>query len=423
MASPWIERTHRNATIDAIQRSTNLKRAAPSQPIQPIQPTKRRKLPWLHGGESSSAEEDNPSVASGYLWALGPGSSRLGLDSANPPAPQNAFIQHKMSKSISQWTKEDLYRWYEEEDQKPRDWPYEWYHWMDSRPGEPFDQTVLTRQMERWNVQCTVCLLLQDPRCNSHGMMKCPRDEGHNASSVRKRLWRVIEDVEDDGIEGYGEALWCIYCHLPRSRCPAWTRDVQEPKGENEWHLTDGSRCRFGRTIGNVMAAMLGLNCSQFEGLWDLVVEWWDESEIRYNEGLDVNGWLASPMQWGDNDVMVMTRVFYQLDKVVEKMCIRKLIDKRRIELGAIESWDWLEQRSKAKQNKEKQGEYFDWARGRRLDGGVMPVGFHWGIGRGQGVSRLQERDEGNRHQAPEGYSSDDSLPELMGMENGLVKK
>jgi hypothetical protein len=37
-------------------------------------------------------------------------------------------------------------------------------------------------------------------------------------------------------------------------------------------------------------------------------------------------------------------------------------------------------------------------------------------------MSELQKRDEGNRHQAPEGYSSDDSLPEFMGMENGLVK-
>jgi hypothetical protein len=73
--------------------------------------------------------KNEPSVMSGYLWAPGPGSSHLGLDSTNPTAllnPQNAFIQHKISKSISQWTNEDLYRWYEEEDQKPRDWPYEW---------------------------------------------------------------------------------------------------------------------------------------------------------------------------------------------------------------------------------------------------------------------------------------------------------
>jgi hypothetical protein len=79
--------------------------------------------------------------------------------------------------------------------------------------------------------------------------------------------------------------------------------------------LTDGSRCRFGRTISDAMAVMLGLNGSQFEGLWDLVVEWRDKSEIRYSR--DVYGWLASPMRWGNNDVMVMTRVF---DKAVEKM-------------------------------------------------------------------------------------------------------
>jgi hypothetical protein len=339
---------------------------------RPIRPTKRQKLPWLHeAGESSSSEEDETSAAAGCLRAPDPGSSRLDLDSAHPPPnPENAFIHCKVSKSVSQWTQEDLYRWYEEEDRKPHDGPHEWYHWLDSRPDEPFDQTVLTRQMERWQVRCAVCLLLQEAGCHSHGMSRCPRDEGHHAYSMRQRLWGVIEDVEDDGIKGYGEAPWCIYCHLPRSRCPAWSRDGQDGDGygddekgeENQWRLTDASRCEFGRTIGDAIAAILGLNGGQFGGFWDMVVDWRDESEIRYNEGRDVYGWLASPMRWGNNEVMVMTRVFHQLDKAVEEMWMRKMIDARRIELGAMESWEWLAQRPKAKRNATKRKRTRGWA-------------------------------------------------------------
>jgi hypothetical protein len=101
--------------------------------------------------------------------------------------------------------------------------------------------------------------------------------------------------------------------------------------------LTDGNRCEFGRIIGNAIAAILGLNDGQFGEFWNIVMDWRDESEIRYNEGRDVYGWLTSPMRWGNNDVMVMTRVFHQLDQAVEEMWIRKMIDARRIELGAME--------------------------------------------------------------------------------------
>ena len=170
--------------------------------------------------------------------------------------------------------------------------------------------------------------------------------------------------------------------------------------------MTDGSRCQFGRTIGDAVAAILGLYDGQSGRFWDMVVDWREESEIRYNVGRGIYGWLASPMRWGNNDVMVMTRVFHQLDIAVEEMWMRKMIDFRRIELGAMEGREWIAQRSRAKRNATKRKRTTGWAdeatefsgeddlaapEGRRVEAdvssGKIPIPGAGGRGDGGGVA------------------------------------
>lgn len=82
-----------NREVDAVQHSTNSKRAAVSR-ANPAH--EEAEAPMAEAGESLSSE-DETSAAAGCLRAPDPGSSRLDLDSAHPPPnPENALIRRKV---------------------------------------------------------------------------------------------------------------------------------------------------------------------------------------------------------------------------------------------------------------------------------------------------------------------------------------
>lgn len=132
------------------------------------------------------------------------------------------------------------------------------------------------------------------------------------------------------------EMSWCIYCHLPCSQCPAWSASGKETK---DWTLQDASRCLHAKVIGNAVATMMGLLEGKFSALAECVAEWMDET----NDDSDrqIYEWLASPMRWGSEDVMVMTRIFHQLDRGLEEIWRRDRIEERRKELGALTMVEW----------------------------------------------------------------------------------
>ncbi|KAH7113061.1 hypothetical protein EDB81DRAFT_922310 [Dactylonectria macrodidyma] len=276
----------------------------------------------------------------------------------------------RSTKPIVTWSKQELSLWGER-----RNWEYpdpaRWRDdWKDDRSDDLISEEQVQKQLERWSVRCPLCLLYRDPACDQHPLAFCPRVEARQARSIRARLGEELVELQAKGIEGYGPVPWCGDCCLPRSCCPAWAcQDATDPASDWEprprvwgggddyacrswlvktWSRRDGSRCQFREVVVNAVSAMCAFSIISRDGpsgdcdnnnntsrdtLWDQIEDWRGCSRIRFNPDWGIDGWLLSPMPWGRQDVMVMLRIFCQLDIVVEDLWIEKEVDKRRAKL------------------------------------------------------------------------------------------
>ncbi|KAK4058993.1 hypothetical protein Trihar35433_11284 [Trichoderma harzianum] len=181
-------------------------------------------------------------------------------------------------------------------------------------------------------------------------MSECPRPARKTACLIESRLQDALVGIEERGIGGYGEVPWCGWCCLPRSRCPMW----EKPDGEGErhgddreWHQIEKERCVFHQVVIGAVSAMLTFQLPSEMTLLQQVRIWREGSRTRFKSeldmgGLDVGGWLLSPMWWNSRQVMIMLRVFYQLDMAVEEAWVLKAIERRQVELNALglQQWD-----------------------------------------------------------------------------------
>lgn len=235
--------------------------------------------------------------------------------------------------------------------------------WEDDRSGDSIREEKVQKQLERWSVRCPLCLLYRDALCDDHPLAFCPRADARQARSIRARVGERLVELQEKGIQGYGPVPWCGDCCLPRSCCPAWVcRGSKSPASDWEYRVWGGgddyacrswlartwsrryrSRCQFREVVVNAVSAMCAFSIvspddprGDYDNLnifWDQIKDWCSGSRIRFNQDWGTDGWLLSPMPWGRQDVMVMMRIFCQLDVVVEDLWIEQEVDQRRVKL------------------------------------------------------------------------------------------
>ncbi|PKK50948.1 hypothetical protein CI102_6735 [Trichoderma harzianum] len=240
-------------------------------------------------------------------------------------ALENSLIHYKTAKSIGAWSEDDLFKWLDD------------------------DGKALQQQLERWAVRCPLCFLYRDITCNKHVMSECQRPAKEMACLIESRLRETLVDIQDRGIGGYGEVPWCGGCCLPRSRCPMWekTDGEGERRGDDRaWHRIDDEWCRFYLVVIHAVSAMLTFQLPSGITLLQQVKIWQEGSRTQFNSKLDLDGlevgkWLMSPMWWDSRQVMIMLRVFYQLDMAVEEAWVLKAIERRQVELNALSLQQW----------------------------------------------------------------------------------
>lgn len=265
-------------------------------------------------------------------------------------ALENSLIHYKTVKPIGAWSEDDLYKWYQwylEPDVRRQD-PRRWRDWQDDRRLDD-DGKAFQQQLERWDVRCPLCFLYRDITCNSHDISDCQRPAKEMARLIESRLLKALFDIEERGIGGYGEVPWCSGCCLPQSRCPQWekTDGEGERRGDDRaWHRIDGQWCRFYLVVIHAVSAMLTFQLPSGMTLLQQVKIWQEGSRTQFNsklnlQGLEVGKWLMSPMWWDSRQVMIMLRVFYQLDMAVEEAWVLKAIERRQVELNALSLQQW----------------------------------------------------------------------------------
>ncbi|KAL7797182.1 hypothetical protein V8C43DRAFT_329483 [Trichoderma afarasin] len=239
-------------------------------------------------------------------------------------ALESSLIHYKPVKPIGTWSEDDLYKWYEwylEPDMRRHD-PRRWRDWLDDRRLDD-DGKAFQQQLERWDVRCPLCFLYRDITCNNHVMSDCQRPAKEMACLIDSRLREALFGIEERGIGGYGEVPWCGGCYLPRSRCPQW----EKPDGEGErreddraWHRINGEWCRFYLVVIHAVSAMLTFQLPSGITLLQQVKIWQEGSRTQFNSKLYLQG-----LEWDSRQVMIMLRVFYQLDMA-----------RRQLELNAL---------------------------------------------------------------------------------------
>ncbi|KAM6482307.1 hypothetical protein HDV62DRAFT_40316 [Trichoderma sp. SZMC 28011] len=265
-------------------------------------------------------------------------------------ALEDSLIHYKPAKPIAAWSENDLYKWYEwylEPDMTRQD-PRRWREWQDDRRLDD-DGKALQQQLERWDVRCPLCFLYRDVTCNRHAMADCQRPAKEMVCFIESRLRETLFGIEDRGIGGYGEVPWCGGCCLPRSRCSNWekTDGEGERRGDDRaWHRINDEWCRFYLVVIHAVSAMLTFQLPSRMTLLQQVKIWQQGSRIQFNslldlDGLEVGKWLMSPMWWDSRQVMIMLRVFYQLDMAVEEAWVLKAIERRQVELNALSLQQW----------------------------------------------------------------------------------
>lgn len=75
---------------------------------------------------------------------------------------------------------------------------------------------------------------------------------------------------------------------------------------------------------------------------------WRKDSRTHFNRELDLGGWLLSPMRWGSRQVVIMLRVFHQLDMAVEEAWVLKAVERRQVELNALGLQQWKDREAMA---------------------------------------------------------------------------
>ncbi|KAK4080141.1 hypothetical protein Trihar35433_1246 [Trichoderma harzianum] len=247
-------------------------------------------------------------------------------------ALEDSLIHYKPAKPIAAWSENDLYKWYEwylEPDMTRQD-PRRWRDWQDDRRLDD-DGKAFQQQLER------------------HAMADCQRPAKEMACLIESRLRETLFGIEDRGIGGYGEVPWCGGCCLPRSRCPMWekTDGEGERRGDDRaWHRINDEWCKFYLVVIHAVSAMLTFQLPSRMTLLQQVKIWQQGSRIQFNSKLDLDGlevgkWLMSPMWWDSRQVMIMLRVFYQLDMAVEEAWMLKAIERRQVELNALSLQQW----------------------------------------------------------------------------------
>jgi hypothetical protein len=104
----------------------------------------------------------------------------------------------------------------------------------------------------------------------------------------------------------------------------------------------DGEECGFPGVVVNTVAAMLTFQLpSGVVMLQQQVEEWREGSRTRLNGELRLGGWLLSPMLLDSRQMMMMVRVFHQLDIAVEETWIRNAMEQRRAELNTLSLQQW----------------------------------------------------------------------------------
>ncbi|KAJ9130075.1 hypothetical protein NKR23_g12360 [Pleurostoma richardsiae] len=314
------------------------------------------KRPRQAGGYESPTSSPSPD-AGGQTGHKDPWATRL-RESARPSPHaraasvrkllrgglQGLLVERSLAKPIWQWSQDDLYGWYEKVK-----WQYPRVTgWRDIQDEDTFNEGQVEAQLLLWSIRCSACLAYRKEDCDTHTLTECRTAEGLRARSIRDRLRLVAAEVHRDGIAGYGAVPWCDGCHLPRSRCPAWTKwdrdglteDGEQKGDDRQWSLRDRRQCRFPDVVVDAVAAMGAFQGPNATAGWRRVTDWRDGSRIRFNEHWDVHGWLFSPMTWDGREVPVVLRVFYQLGVGMEDAWIRADVERRRAELGALSAED-----------------------------------------------------------------------------------
>lgn len=260
---------------------------------------------------------------------------------------------------IRTWSAQEISLWAERREWHHPD-PLRWrYNWKDDAVAANVSEGKLAKQLTRWAVPCPMCLLYRDPSARDHLLASCHRPEARQARSTRARLWEKAVDLQANGIKGYGLVPWCAECCLPRSCCPAWeTQDEDDPASiwgprprvwgggdvyacrshlAKAWSRRPGARCVFPEVVINAIAAMSAFPLAA-DTFGCQIAAWQQRSTTRFNQTWGVDGWLLSPMPWGRQDVMVMLRVFSQLDVVVEDLWIEGEVARRCAKLGLREN-------------------------------------------------------------------------------------
>lgn len=256
-------------------------------------------------------------------------------------ALEDSLLHHRMAKPVAAWSEDDLYTWYgqylEESDSRPRD-PRTWREWRDDRRLDDEDK-MLQKQLERWCVKCPLCLLHRDTRCNGHDLSECSRPERKLACLIERRLGGTLADIQLTGLRGYGEVPWCASCCLPRSRCPEWEKadgEGERPGDDQEWHQEKQGACQsYNGVVLRAVSAMLSFALPSGATLLQQAESWRRDSRTHFNRELDLGGWLLSPMRWGSRQVVIMLRMFHQLDMAVEEAWVLKAMERRQGELNA----------------------------------------------------------------------------------------
>ncbi|TFB00704.1 hypothetical protein CCMA1212_007485 [Trichoderma ghanense] len=185
-----------------------------------------------------------------------------------------------------------------------------------------------------------------------HAMSECPRPEKKLACLIEHRLGGTLADMQLTGIGGYGEVPWCATCCLPRSRCPEWEKNDGEGErlgDDRQWRRANSETCRLYKgVVLRAVSAMLSFALPSGVTLLQQVEAWREDSRTRFNRELDLGGWLLSPMWWGSRQVMIMLRVFYQLDVAVEEAWVLKAMERRQGELSALGLQQWKDREAMA---------------------------------------------------------------------------
>ncbi|PTB72676.1 hypothetical protein M440DRAFT_1465344 [Trichoderma longibrachiatum ATCC 18648] len=238
-------------------------------------------------------------------------------------ALEDSLLHHRMAKPVAAWSEDDLYTWYgqylEESDSRPRD-PRTWREWRDDRRLDDEDK-MLQKQLERWCVKCPLCLLHRDTRCNGHDLSECSRPERKLACLIERRLGGTLANIQLTGLRGYGEE---------------WRQEKQGACQSYKW------------VVLRAVSAMLSFALPSGATLLQQAEAWRKDSRTHFNRELDLGGWLLSPMRWGSRQVVIMLRVFHQLDMAVEEAWVLKAVERRQVELNALGLQQWKDREAMA---------------------------------------------------------------------------